>query len=84
MHTLTSTVFLFLLVSTAVSHVAGNDDEGPKTPGEKLLDAAGFGDFDDIVKLIKDGADVNFGNEFGETPLHLASIKSDLRIVCSN
>jgi hypothetical protein len=41
---------------------------------KQLLQAVSIdGKIDDVKRAVKDGADVNCKNEFGETPLHLAS-----------
>ena len=43
-----------------------------KSPNDKLLDAASIGDHRAVEKALQAGADVNYANYKGETPLHEA------------
>lgn len=52
-----------------------------KTRIEMLLESINSNDYDDIIKLINEGVNVNEKNSEGDSPLHIAAQKGNLLIV---
>mmetsp|Transcript_13465 Transcript_13465/g.33870 ORF Transcript_13465/g.33870 Transcript_13465/m.33870 type:complete len:188 (+) Transcript_13465:120-683(+) len=44
--------------------------------GHALLDATGMGNVEEVSRLLAEGVDPNYRNEYGETACHLAAIPS--------
>ncbi|MFL2870643.1 MAG: PQQ-binding-like beta-propeller repeat protein [Pirellulaceae bacterium] len=65
----------FMLAFLFSAGVFINTGHAQESPGEQLLKAARDGDLADIKKLIDSGADVNFVDQFGITPIWQAALK---------
>mmetsp|Transcript_79346 Transcript_79346/g.220651 ORF Transcript_79346/g.220651 Transcript_79346/m.220651 type:complete len:187 (-) Transcript_79346:302-862(-) len=48
---------------------------------DKLIDAAGTGEAEQVVKLLAAGASVNARSPVGETPLHVAGIQCEGKVI---
>uniref|UniRef100_A0A6U5BX00 Uncharacterized protein n=1 Tax=Hemiselmis andersenii TaxID=464988 RepID=A0A6U5BX00_HEMAN len=74
---------LVLCISLVCPTVSFNK-AAPRTPptdpkdikGHALLDATGIGNVEDVSKLLGEGVNPDYANEYGETACHLAAISS--------
>lgn len=60
---------------------AKNNEKYQKSPQEQLFEAIQNGNLADVSDAIKNGADVNIENNFGDTPLRNAFLTKNLKIV---
>ncbi|CAO2649967.1 Nn.00g012590.m01.CDS01 [Neocucurbitaria sp. VM-36] len=59
----------------------GVDRRYAKYRKTRLLEAAEEGDTTDVLRLIREGADINAQDAFGETPLHYATERQHIDVV---
>lgn len=61
-----------------VSPVCGT----PELPSDELSWAAAYGDLETVIKLIKEGRNVNTPNSFGRAPLQVNILRNPLAFIC--
>ncbi|CAD5111731.1 unnamed protein product [Dimorphilus gyrociliatus] len=61
-----------------VSPVCGT----PELPSDELSWAAACGDLETVIKLIKEGRNVNTPNSFGRAPLQVNKLRNRLAFIC--